>query len=1325
MVSSVVDATRLQLLDSSAGDGGGGLSVAFSYVTLRQSKISGNVATGSTSSAGGGGVFCAGTRPLVFTNTEVSHNVAARNVGGGILGLQCAPTLGAGTSVRDNSALRGGGAFLSLSPNPTLYGAELLRNVALDGGGALMCVACISLNVTSVTFDSNVAIRGDGGAVALVDFSTSNTFADVIFKNNTAVRGNGGAIALDRSAASVTVGASAAALGPLSNGTDVNEAAEALVADAVGSEPPLLATDLTLHGNRAPNGGGGGIFFGGLVSAAAFVNGSGPAPGQLGGIGSGAGIMATGNTAAYGVDAASVVRRLEVANAHEVEAVRHVRGAPLPVAPVVRLLDAFGSVAASVSGPLVSAVAGAATALESTTLVTATNGRAEFRSLVAGGDPGLGNATVTFTVASEVAGLQLTTPTLGVPLVACQPGQAASTAESTGTRAFCQDCPAGKASVGTPTGSTEPAVCRPCLPGHFAAASSAQCEPCQPGQYAPQAEATACLLCSDVGRGFVSVVAAAELCTRCTAGVASADSTSCVACPPGSRPVDDVCTPCPKGTASASGAECTACDAASVAPSEGMASCTPCGIGMAVQGDACEPCIRGTFEVGGVCRPCPASAGVRCEAGVPQLQNGWWSPDVPTLSWDAALAIASGTPAGGNSSGVAATSSSGGSAGNTTSQLAPTAFSDTSVFYKCRHSDACSAALVPRDADAGVNGAATTSPMAVVCGPGRDPSSPLCGACANGWMQGGDGSCLECSSGGRDLVLVVTFALVAMGGCAFAVNRAIRAWQRVNEDTGNLLTILRILASFLQLQGFLLSVEVPWPPALVSFFAMASASSSLPLGSGGGVIGCVAGASFYARLRLALAAPLIVAVALLAVPIAMFVRSRAGMAGRGGSRSAQSRASGAGMAAADSIAARAPTLHETQASVAGGRSPGAMVMNPMRTAAAAARGSRGGGRRRSTIAELAVAAQREVASAVSRVSAGNAFSTYFTAVLVTEYLLYPSIVRECVRALSCSDPVEGRSWLVSEWSVECGTDEYAAHAAGAIAVLVLFGIGFPAVAFVSLYRVRSSMHTVATQKKLLFLFHGFRPVGLLPAWEVTIMFRKFAVSVIAVSLAAAPPGHQTFAAALAVAAFTAATVVARPYVDPTVQRLETVSLLTSALSLEFGLLYVIGDLSEAAVWVVLTLMFAMNIGCVALFVVSIVREGRKKLRRAGPTIAGSTRFLAGAIDSSSAAGSTPPSARAAPRVRSSAQLPMRTLPRADRAPPRQVKATRKPVGTAPAATPFAPPTGAAPRAGALAIARPSSDRHAPAVDTATGAAHGGSVELAPVSQAPSTETREG
>ena len=191
---------------------------------------------------------------------------------------------------------------------------------------------------------------------------------------------------------------------------------------------------------------------------------------------------------------------------------------------------------------------------------------------------------------------------------------------------------------------------------------------------------------------------------------------------------------------------------------------------------------------------------------------------------------------------------------------------------------------------------------------------------------------------------------------------------------------------------------------------------------------------------------------------------------------------------------------------------------------------------------------------------------------------YPTVSREAVRMLDCSEDVEGTSYVQHDYSVSCDTSEHDFHAVIAVLVLLLFCTGLPVYSFIALYRERKAAKQVAAlghkrAASLVFLSqggsHGWAGVEELPRlpqsyaclwlspgyeenfywWECVVMLRKFVLVLVAVLFSNQGNALQIYAGIGVVVFFLLIQLMAKPFADINQDHLETAAQCCAVVSL--------------------------------------------------------------------------------------------------------------------------------------------------------------------------------
>lgn len=236
-------------MQSNTSDGAGGALVNYGTLLVTSSSFINNQGNGSSGTSTHGGAILNSGVSATIANSVFTNNKLTGSFG---LGGAIANELGAlsvtRTSFQRNNALDGGAIFIASSTVATVTLSTFTSNTA-GYGGAIESNG--ELQVDYSTFTSNSALN-DGGAIWVLNSDTDVTYS-TFAKNSSGT--TGGAISCYANTLSVIH----STLNNNRAGTVNNNSH----GGAIYSTCNLNLTNSTLSGNRAPNGGGGGIYQGG------------------------------------------------------------------------------------------------------------------------------------------------------------------------------------------------------------------------------------------------------------------------------------------------------------------------------------------------------------------------------------------------------------------------------------------------------------------------------------------------------------------------------------------------------------------------------------------------------------------------------------------------------------------------------------------------------------------------------------------------------------------------------------------------------------------------------------------------------------------------------------------------------------------------------------------------------------------------------------------------------------------------------------------------------------------------------------------------------
>jgi hypothetical protein len=176
-------------------------------------------------------------------------------------------------------------------------------------------------------------------------------------------------------------------------------------------------------------------------------------------------------------------------------------------------------------------------------------------------------------------------------------------------------------------------------------------------------------------------------------------------------------------------------------------------------------------------------------------------------------------------------------------------------------------------------------------------------------------------------------------------------------------------------------------------------------------------------------------------------------------------------------------------------------------------------------------------------------------VMVLLSLAHSNIVYEALQSFPCTK-VNGVEYLTADLQVRCDSSEYASHVTIAVFYLLGYGIG----AIVLLY-FRGLKHNAATKKIFSFAHSAGRKYSYFITgykekyyyWEMTVVLRKLAVITTLTFVVTA--GAQLALVLMIVSCAFLANILHVPFKNPTLNRLESLSLVTVTLSVVLTMFY--------------------------------------------------------------------------------------------------------------------------------------------------------------------------
>jgi len=229
---------------------------------------------------------------------------------------------------------------------------------------------------------------------------------------------------------------------------------------------------------------------------------------------------------------------------------------------------------------------------------------------------------------------------------------------------------------------------------------------------------------------------------------------------------------------------------------------------------------------------------------------------------------------------------------------------------------------------------------------------------------------------------------------------------------------------------------------------------------------------------------------------------------------------------------------------------------------------------------------------------------YLMSIMVVLFLVYPTLVRECVKLFQCEDFDFGhdtdhqtvrKTFLIADLSINCASGQYKDYKVYAAAFVAFYGVGIPLfscflvklVAWISA-DMRAACNTFS------FATGGYRPS--LWFWESTIMIRKLVMIVIMLFIQ--DPTLQTYAAMWFITFTLVTNYFLKPYSSEWLSKLEAASLSVLAVTLNIALMFNHIDETSVLYHVLMLVLLIINVFIMVVFLLFICTAILGRIRRA-------------------------------------------------------------------------------------------------------------------------------
>ncbi|TNV88133.1 hypothetical protein FGO68_gene10720 [Halteria grandinella] len=181
--------------------------------------------------------------------------------------------------------------------------------------------------------------------------------------------------------------------------------------------------------------------------------------------------------------------------------------------------------------------------------------------------------------------------------------------------------------------------------------------------------------------------------------------------------------------------------------------------------------------------------------------------------------------------------------------------------------------------------------------------------------------------------------------------------------------------------------------------------------------------------------------------------------------------------------------------------------------------------------------------------------------IVILFLIHPTLTREMLNLFNCKN-IEGTERLFKDLQVVCYEGKHSLVAFGvALPCIIIYSIGIPLMGFWVIYKNRTKLDQAQIKQRYGFLYNGYK-MGIPCYWEIFIIYRKVIIIFISVFLVQNGKIVQALVTLMFLLLMLSLIMFLSPYNRPYLNKLEFLSLFSSAVSVYFCLYFISDSLAD-------------------------------------------------------------------------------------------------------------------------------------------------------------------
>lgn len=215
-------------------------------------------------------------------------------------------------------------------------------------------------------------------------------------------------------------------------------------------------------------------------------------------------------------------------------------------------------------------------------------------------------------------------------------------------------------------------------------------------------------------------------------------------------------------------------------------------------------------------------------------------------------------------------------------------------------------------------------------------------------------------------------------------------------------------------------------------------------------------------------------------------------------------------------------------------------------------------------------------------------------IVVLLFVVYPNVSQYAFSAFTCQKIEEDKIYLLADPNIQCYTREHLAWAflVGLPGILA-YAVGIPFFAAFALFQVRHRLNDESVKRKFGFLYYGYRQEYYF--WESWVMIRKIFIVFVTTFVHQIGPLTEVTSALIVCGISLGLHLQFDPFMNKTLNDMESLSLYASILTLVFGIYFYSDEIDAPSRTFFLVMLFIVNIVFILFFAVKSYKDWKEKV----------------------------------------------------------------------------------------------------------------------------------